>query len=178
MKTTQTRRRSAKRSGGSSSIHSNHSHPSLAENISQELYTFDHDSFAPIPDAAKVYFQERLRNRLFNLLIVEVQEFKKRGNSQKDLACRLSKRPEQISRLLSGPANITLDTVSDLLLGLCGGELAMVIDHIMDEKPQPNHKPVWLYASRNAGHVVDATQKASLVTIPVGGETGVVAPPV
>ena len=70
------------------------------------------------------YFRERLRNRLHQLVL---REFMRRENAgeltRADLARRLSKRPEQITRWLGAPGNWTLDTVSDLLLGM-GMELA------------------------------------------------------
>ena len=40
------------------------------------------------------------------------------GLNRQQFAALAGKRPEQITRYLSGPANMTLDTLSDLLLGL------------------------------------------------------------
>ncbi len=57
------------------------------------------------------YFRARLKQRIYSLAI---KEFKKSGLSQADLARRLGKEPAQVSRLLSGPGNLTLETVSDL----------------------------------------------------------------
>ena len=41
--------------------------------------------------------------------------------SRKDIAAKLRKDPAQITRWLSSPTNLTLDTISDLLLA-CGAE--------------------------------------------------------
>jgi hypothetical protein len=58
------------------------------------------------------YIRARNRLRAYNLVI---REFKKSGLTQADLARRLGKAPEIVSRLLSRPRNWELDTFSDLL---------------------------------------------------------------
>jgi len=74
---------------------------------------------APIPAATLAYFQERLRNRLHQLVLREfVRQEGANGLTKAALALRLGKRPEQITRWLGAPGNWTLDTVSDLLLGM------------------------------------------------------------
>jgi DNA-binding phage protein len=76
-----------------------------------------------ISDGALVYLRQRLRNRLHNLVL---EEFIKRENAgtltKADLARRIGKRPEQITRWLGVSGNWTLDTISDLLAAM-GGEL-------------------------------------------------------
>ena len=92
----------------------------------------------------RVYFRERLRNRLYDLIIGEVAAFKAKGMTQAQLARRIDKRQDQLCRLLSGPGNMTLDTVSDLLLGLSGAELAMTLD-VVDKQPARSvSAPHWL----------------------------------
>lgn len=96
----------------------------------------------------RTYFQERLRNRLYDLVIKEFEQYQEAGHNQVQLANRLGKRSEQISRWLSSPGNLTLDTVSDLLLGLSGAELGMTLERPA-EKPQQNPRvPDWLAASQ------------------------------
>jgi hypothetical protein len=63
------------------------------------------------------YIRARNRQRAFNLVI---REFKKSGLTQADLARRLGKAPEIVSRLLSRPCNWELDTFSDLLFAISG----------------------------------------------------------
>jgi hypothetical protein len=46
--------------------------------------------------------------------------FREAAISQATLAKRLGKRPEQISRLLSGPGNWTIDTAAELLFAIDG----------------------------------------------------------
>jgi len=70
------------------------------------------------------YFRERQRNRLYDFIVSRFLE-KERSEkfSKADLARRLNKEPAQITRWLSTPGNWTLDTISDLMLAVCGGEL-------------------------------------------------------
>ncbi len=79
---------------------------------------------APIPAGQKAYFQERLKARVYELIIDSFLS-QCEGDSlltQAAVARRLGKRPEQINRWMSGPSNLTLETVSDLVLAICGKE--------------------------------------------------------
>ena len=73
----------------------------------------------PIDPASLGYMRQRNRGRVYSAVI---DEFEKSGISQTDLACRLHKGTEQISRWLGSPGNWTLDTVSDLFFAISGGE--------------------------------------------------------
>jgi len=59
----------------------------------------------------------------------EFDVYKSKGGNKAKLARRLDKRPEQITRWLSEPGNLTFDTLSDLLLGLSGAELALLLEY-------------------------------------------------
>ena len=63
------------------------------------------------------YIRARHRQRMYDVVI---REFKQSGLSQADLARRLGKSPEIISRLLARPANWEADTFSDLLFAISG----------------------------------------------------------
>ncbi|CUH70076.1 hypothetical protein TL5118_04051 [Thalassovita autumnalis] len=63
------------------------------------------------------FVRARNRNKAHSLLL---DEFEKSGMSKADLAKMLGKRPEQITRWLGGPANLTLDTLSDLTFAIRG----------------------------------------------------------
>jgi hypothetical protein len=69
-------------------------------------------------------------------LTLVMREFKKAGISRATLARRLGKRPEQVSRLLGGPGNWTLDTVSDLLFAINGAEPEYATRYPFEEPPQ------------------------------------------
>src|SRR4051812_35541582 len=97
-----------------------------------------------IPLGKRAYFQERLRNRLFALIIQEFAEKQtKTGLTQAAVAFRIQKRPEQINRWLSSPGNWTLGTASDLLLAISGAELNFSISPL-SEVPRNQTSPAWL----------------------------------
>ena len=73
-----------------------------------------------VPRGTLAYFRARLKQRIYSIVI---REFKNSGLSQADLARRLGKEPAQLCRILSGPGNLTLDTVSDMLFSTSGAEL-------------------------------------------------------
>ena len=65
------------------------------------------------------YYRQRYRNRVFAKLVDFISEQSdQRKITRRDIAERLNKDPAQITRLLSQPGNMTLDTISDLLLAL------------------------------------------------------------
>lgn len=65
------------------------------------------------------YYRKRYQNRFFAKLVAFINEEAQRDKiTKKDMADRLGKDPGQLSRLLNHPSNLTLDTVSDLLLAL------------------------------------------------------------
>ncbi|MCJ2067987.1 helix-turn-helix domain-containing protein [Methylobacterium sp. J-030] len=85
---------------------------------------------AEIPNDCLVYFQDRLRSRLYDLVIGEFEQARIDGLTQAKLARRLGKKPEQIHKWLSSPGNWTLNTVSNLLLGISSTELTMGCDRV------------------------------------------------
>lgn len=83
-----------------------------------------------IASDVRAYFQQRLENRVHQLLLTAFIDCEKAGRLQrKDLAKRSGKRPETITRVLGAPANHELDTISDILLGM-GLELSVGVMHI------------------------------------------------
>jgi len=72
-----------------------------------------------IPARKLAYFRTQLRYALHDVVLQEFlrQEDKVEIN-QADLARRIGRKPAQISRLLGAPGNWTINTVSDLLLGM------------------------------------------------------------
>ncbi len=99
-----------------------------------------------IPADKLTYLQERFRNRLYDLV---VSEFIKHNSAnpeftQAALARRINSRPEVVNRWLSSPGNWRLDTVSNLLVGICGAELEMSLSRFCDQPARNYHKPEWL----------------------------------
>jgi len=76
------------------------------------------DESSQLSKKALGYFRGRLSNKLYQLVINEFKKRESAGFSRAKLARRIRKKPEQITRLLSGPGNWTIETVSDLMLGM------------------------------------------------------------
>jgi len=73
----------------------------------------------PIPEETLVYFRERLRRRLHSAILDAFsRRSKEKDLTQKDFAARIHKSRVQINRWLSTSSNLTLDSISDLMVGL------------------------------------------------------------
>jgi hypothetical protein len=138
----------AKKSGGNTSIHSNHSAAAPDIAMPQTSFLSEILDGSPIPPEKRAYFQERLRGRLFDLIMsrfIEARETS--GLTQRALARRIGNRPDRVNRLLASPGNWTLDTLSDLLLGIASAELDIAISPLADQPKRNSHRPDWLVAS-------------------------------
>lgn len=89
----------------------------------------------PIPVGKLEYFRARLQSRLHQLVLAEYLRQEDRGLHQADLARRIGRKPEAINRLLGAPGNWTLNTVSDLLLGM-GAEPDFAVEYLKDAANQ------------------------------------------
>jgi transcriptional regulator with XRE-family HTH domain len=73
----------------------------------------------PVPERDIQYYRQRHKNRVFEEIVAFfAEEAERRGITKKDIADRLRRDPAQITRWLSSPTNLTLDTISDILLAL------------------------------------------------------------
>ncbi len=78
----------------------------------------------PIPLGKLAYFQARSRYNLYDYIVKKFKEMEReQGLTKAELARRIGCKPEQITRRLGAPGNWTLDTISDLLIGIAGEEL-------------------------------------------------------
>lgn len=67
----------------------------------------------------RAYFRGRQKNRAYEAVFKRFTQLAGDDElTRAEIARRLRKRPEQITRLLSGPGNWELDTISDLLLAM------------------------------------------------------------
>ncbi len=89
----------------------------------------------PLPESKRVYFQERFRGRFFDFLIGRFNDAQRSGLTQARLARRIGKSPEVINRWLGAPSNLTLDSISDLLLGISAEEPEMGAISVLNRSP-------------------------------------------
>lgn len=76
-----------------------------------------------IPLGTLSYFRERFRDRLYDLVMEEfLKQQTESGLTRAEVARRISRRPEQVTRWFAAPGNWTLETVSDLLLAVAKSE--------------------------------------------------------
>lgn len=79
----------------------------------------DKETSNVIPLGVMAYFRGRLSNRIHELVLSEFAAQERDGKTSKaELSRRISRKPEQITRWLGSPGNWTLETLSDLLLGM------------------------------------------------------------
>lgn len=95
----------------------------------------------PVPHATQGYFRARNQQRVHSLLL---EEFEQSGLTQAELARRARKRTDVICRLLGEPSNLTLDTISDLVFAMRGGEPEYSIDYPLDAPKRNRSQPTWL----------------------------------
>lgn len=90
---------------------------------------------------SKSYFQQRQRNRLYETVINAVEEAAKEGIRKRDIASKIGKSPSKISHFLSGPANWTIDSVSDVLYAI-EAELDFSVVNFKDKTKSNRYHPV------------------------------------
>ena len=105
----------------------------------KSTFTTETKGLDRIPESTLEFFRERFRGHLYDLLMSEFLDRSKRGEITKTiLAKRINKRPEQITRLLATPGNWTINTISDLALGISNSEVQVNLSNPHDLAPR-NH---------------------------------------
>lgn len=84
------------------------------------------------------YYRQRYRNRVFSKLVSFITEQAQQNHvTKKDVAELLGKDPGLISRILNQPSNLTLDSISDLLLAFdAEAEPPDIV--LFKDRPAPN----------------------------------------
>ena len=76
-----------------------------------------------IPAGIMAYFSARTRGTMFEFIHQKLSEAEGEGLTRKELANRIGKSPTRLSHILGSPGNWTIDTVSELLIGIAGEEI-------------------------------------------------------
>jgi hypothetical protein len=103
-------------------------------------------SGTPVPREKLAYFQERTRNRLYAYVLKKFIDQERSGRlSRAELARRIGRKPEVITRLLGAPGNWTIGTISDLLIGIAAEELEPSSSSLLN-RPLRNYRGAgWLH---------------------------------
>lgn len=114
-----------------------------------------------IPGGKLAYFQTRLASNVHQAMLKVFSGLEREGNfTRRELANRIGRKPEQITRWFSYPGNLTLGTVSDIFVGM-GYEFESIalVDLATGKRIQcPDHHVDWL---RLAG--LDAREQEAYV---------------
>jgi hypothetical protein len=93
-----------------------------------------------IPDGKLEYFRARLQSRFHQIVLAEfLRQEDALGLTQAELARRIGRGADQVNRWLGAPGNWTLQTVSDLLLGMAS-EPELAISRIRDKLAEQDEK--------------------------------------
>ena len=106
-----------------------------------------------IPYEKLAYFRERLKNRLYSLVLAEFLRQQEDGLTKAELTRRIRRKPEQVSRWLGTPGNWRIETASDLLIGM-GAELDMSVAPLAHRGERNFVGPDWLQAHPSHGESV------------------------
>ena len=99
---------------------------------------------APEPREKLAYFQARLQARLYDFVMSRFEDVAEQdGLTRAELARRIGRKPEIITRLFSSPGNWRLATVSDLLIGIAGEELEMGSASVLNRGRRNDTLPSW-----------------------------------
>jgi hypothetical protein len=111
----------------------------------QTSFLYEIGAGLPIPIEKRAYFQARLLNRIYGFILNRfLEQERSHGLTKAELARRIGKRPETVSRLLGAPGNWELETISDLLLGINGEELEFSASSVLSRATRNYVGPDWI----------------------------------
>ena len=93
------------------------------------------------------HVRTRNKNKAHSLLL---ELFKESGLSKAEIAKMLDKKPEQITRWLGGPGNLTLDTLSDFIFAMKGDFFVVDCKDELSRAKSNRHSPDWIIQSLSA----------------------------
>ena len=138
------------RNGESYFLPTTHTSEMTPMNTSQISFLYEIERGEMIPLGKLAYLRERTRNVLYDFIIKKFLEAEKNGLSQAELARRIGKRPEVVSRWLGSPGNWRIDTISDLLVGIGAEELDPQSVSLLNRAQRNRTYPDWLQRDRTA----------------------------
>lgn len=94
------------------------------------------ESEVPLSPGTRAFLGQRTRNAFFNFIHEKLREARENGLTQATLARRIGKDPGRLSNTLGSPGNWTIDTVAELLFGICRAEL------VLDSQPLLGRPPI------------------------------------
>lgn len=118
----------------------------------QERSFFDEiQNGEPIPRHKLAYLHARASSKWYDYIVTKFQTAAREKNlTQAQLARRIGKPPEVVNRLLGSPGNWTLETISSLLVGICGEELEPQSLPLLGRTPR-NISPAGLIELKKGG---------------------------
>lgn len=90
------------------------------------------------------YFRENFRGEINDRL---TEAFETSGMNKADIARKLDRRPEQITRWLSAPSNLEADTISDIALAM-GMKPVVRFESISLDKSNSEHHEFIIYCEQ------------------------------
>jgi hypothetical protein len=115
-----------------------------------------------IPIGTLGYLRARNKQRIYSLV---VDEFKRSGLSQADLARRLGKNPDIVCRWLAAPGNWTLNTISDFLFAISGAEAVYGRNYPLKQAPRNYTRPEWVDNDWGQSGDIQATATTSSTNV-------------
>jgi hypothetical protein len=100
-----------------------------------------------VPPDTRDYLRARAKRHAYDLVM---RELKKSGITRAELARRLGRGADRVSKMLGGPSNWTIITLSDLLFAINAGVPKYEIDYPLDKKPR-NFGPRQQYEWKKEG---------------------------
>jgi hypothetical protein len=118
-----------------------------------------------IPLSKLVYFRQRFRDNLYDLVLSQFLEQEKRGLTKAEVARRIGRKPEQVTRWLSAPGNWTSDTASDLLLGISKSEPIVTLSSLENRVMRNDNSPHWLWSQNYSFQSNQSSTSTSVKTL-------------
>ncbi|MDR7127080.1 hypothetical protein J2X53_003928 [Pseudorhodobacter sp. 4114] len=106
-----------------------------------------------------------------------LEEFEKCELTKSDLAKMLNKRPEQITRWLGGPGNLTLDTLSELVFAMRGKFVGVELVDELAKAKSNQKRPEWVKSAEFKGYrkTIQASEQSSQWVLSVRSQSKTVS---